>query len=100
MWNAAILTVPNFIQADMFSKTQKQATKDFVDMARRDPAKLAAAQDNYKGYLAAAGKGVASEGLWEENIQSAVQAYEKRLANGESDEDFISGPLHQMVKNA
>lgn len=51
--------------------------------------------DYAKGF----GKGVLSEGLWEENIQTSVNQYEERLAKGYQDENAVVGPLTNLLKN-
>lgn len=53
-----------------------------------------------KSYLKKFGQGFLSEGLWEENMQTAIQAYETRLAQGLEKEDHTGGPINHLLNNA
>lgn len=95
-WNALALTVPNYIQSRWFTRSSKDNFDDLKKLVRSGEK----VEPQARQYLKSFGQGVLSEGLWEENIQSAVSAYEERLAKGESDLDPITGPIVQALNNA
>lgn len=96
-WNMAALAVPNYIQSRWFTKKPESIYEGLKKMARKGEALPA---QTVRSYLLAAGGGLVSEGLWEENIQSAITAFEERLAKGETGPDYVSGPLTQALDNA
>ena len=78
-YNMLYLTAPNFLQSKwLFGKSSMDDMRRLSAAGKITKEEL---ESNIgKGFL----KGFASEGLWEENIQSAVSEYEKRLATKEA----------------
>jgi len=101
-WNLIALTAPNFLQSKIFHGASKDQVKTLRDQTRREGKSASELyKANAESYLKNFGMGIASEGLWEENIQSAVQSWEKRVASGNAKEyGSVSGPLVQAGKNA
>lgn len=100
-WNTAALAGPNFIQSKWFFGSPK-SIKDEVRSLVRSEGNKASLNSTVKDYLGAAGKGLLSEGLWEENIQSSVQAYEQRMAKEgiHNPSGYMIEPLVNLFNNA
>lgn len=97
--NMVGLLGPNFLQSKWFNP--KGNVSDSVIRRQVIGGKLTKQQvsDKYKWWKSFL-KGFASEGLWEENFQSAVQQYEQRIAEGHrADAGFISGMIGNMANN-
>jgi hypothetical protein len=99
-WNSAALLAPNFFQSKWLHGKPVNHSRELQLKYRRDPNVAKAATKSKMDYLAGFGKGVLSEGLWEENIQTSVAAYEERLAKGQQDDGAIVGPVANLLKNA
>lgn len=100
LWNSAILAVPNFVQSSFFHKPWTDRVKEMRTAIWNNEGKAASEFMNpMKSILGDAGKGFVSEGLWEENVQSAIQRYEKAVALGETDKDAISEIANGMLVN-
>lgn len=86
--NAVALLFPNLVQNVMFHGTgkglQDKLKKQIWASGTEDLSKITAKTSMLKTM----GLGFASEGLWEENVQTSIQQYEKMLAKGRlKDED-------------
>lgn len=105
--NAAILTVPDFIQSKLMHNAFGKSSKLFKNDIRTSADK-AIKTGLTKAFAKTAGIGIASEGLWEENSQTAVQDYYKQKANSSIDLkdsqskgliDLIGGTIDNMTNN-
>lgn len=98
--NSAILVLPDFIQSKFFlggfnknvSKMRKVMRDNVDDLSKVMTTKTG-------NTLKYAGLGVASEGLWEEGIQTAIQNYETRTASNtkKTFTDAITGYAKEWV---
>lgn len=79
--NAVGLLLPNAIQSSFMHGKNSFNLKRIKDMVRENKA-LEDILKNRAGYLKEGLKGIASEGLWEENFQGSVSRYEERMAEG------------------
>lgn len=97
-FNMLYLAIPNFLQT-----TWMHGTSNFAKMrSLREAGKLTEKEVRQNLPLAFA-KGFASEGLWEENIQTAVTELEKRIASGtqqkgDSHASFLADGLVGLAK--
>lgn len=98
-WNTAALLVPNFLQTKWLFGSKAIEPDDIIFKVRRGEMAVDAARKNKLAYLSQFGHGLASEGLWEENIQTAVQQYEARRAKGLHENDAVIGPLAGAIRN-
>lgn len=99
-WNAAALAIPNLVQASWFHG----GWSDKIAKVRKAVAEgkgIASGEviSPLKQVLRDAGTGFASEGLWEENIQSAIQRYEKSWALGEDNRFAANAIADGMLTN-
>lgn len=88
--NIATLWAPNVLQAKWFHgpiNNRHNLLKQAVKNGELATGEVASKYQWWKSAL----KGLASEGLWEENIQTAIERYEKRFANRETDAGWLSG---------
>lgn len=99
-WNSAALVAPNFIQSKWFLGSAADNADQLRKMVRSGKLKPGQALNEAKSYLSKFGQGFATEGLWEENMQTSIQNYEARLAKGLEQENHIGGPLEHLVNNA
>jgi len=101
--NFAALLGPNLLQSMFFhggGTSMKSITKRIKQMAHRSDNR-GMITDLLKDIGKAGATGVASEGLWEENIQSAMQEFEHLLVEDERDEaDRISSYIELMAEGA
>jgi len=94
--NSAVLLLPNAIQSKFFmggfKKTSKTLKKQVFDaiMSGEQVSKSALKEVGSKVAL-----GIASEGLWEEGIQNAIQQYEKRAT--EASDYYNNGVLDTLA---
>lgn len=96
--NMAVLWAPNYIQSKWFHPSMESSLKELKQAARYDDkAKELMAKFSTKK---AALEGLASEGLWEENVQTAIQQYESEFTQGLIEEDFLGGVAANMLNNA
>jgi hypothetical protein len=79
--NMVGLLVPNAIQSSFMHGTNSFNMKRIKDLVHSNKP-LDDILKNRASYLANISKGIASEGLWEENFQNAVQRYEDQMAQG------------------
>lgn len=91
--NVVALAIPNFFEskwAQAIMGKKNNAAESFVRKqilsGEKSVADIATGVDLRKQAF----KGMFSEGLWEENIQSSIQQYEQRLAKGELDPQSTS----------
>lgn len=99
MWNTAALLVPNFLQTKWLFGDKAIKPDDIIDKVRKGKLAKDLPAKSKLAYLSKFGEGMASEGLWEENIQTSIQQYESRRAKGLAEDDAFSGPLFQAFKN-
>jgi len=92
--NSAVLAIPNLIQNMMFHGSWGSKVAG-VRAAAIESKGAATAQGLVESRLSQVGTGFISEGLWEENAQTAVQQYERALAKGFTDK----GALPEIVDN-
>ena len=96
MANAAILGIPNYIQSKFFhggfsqnaQKLRRAVTAGEISLA--DVNVFRSAQKSLFG-------GIASEGLWEEGMQNAVQRYQQRSVDGKAYEGFYKGVANEWL---
>lgn len=98
-WNAGVLLVPNYIQNKFFhgmdANERAKLVREQVWKNKGVADKISYAKSIWKNVA----EGVVSEGLWEENIQSAIQNYEKQLAYNDTDKNAVYGIASNMVTN-
>jgi hypothetical protein len=100
-WNAAALLLPNLLQSKLFfPKSATKASDDMIRAIRYDGKSAADLLKNKSEYMKKFALNAASEGLWEENIQTSVSQYERRRATTPPDYDAFTGPLVNMANNA
>ena len=76
-YNMAALMIPNFLENKwMHGKSSFDQLRKLSELGKINKKELDT------NLLGAFGKGFASEGLWEENIQTAISEYEKAFATG------------------
>lgn len=106
LWNAGILAAPNYIQSKFFFGTPsdaKQVVKSALSSGITETEELSKhlaknyVKSGWKNIGGSVLKGVASEGLWEEGIQSAIQDYESRKGRGLTDSNQVSGILDSYL---
>lgn len=98
--NMTVLAVPNFIENTFFHggwNNMQKAVRDGVWEGGGKAAKELAGLDSIWSKLA---KGVATEGFWEENVQTSIQQYERAAATyGHRDPDYIGAIGKNMAHN-
>lgn len=96
--NVGILAVPNFIQNKLFHGKWNDKTRQVIDEAVKAKGAAKAAQ-----FLEARWKtiteGFMSEGLWEENAQTAVQQYERAHAKGLTESSLADEFVDNLYSN-
>lgn len=97
-WNSAVLLVPNFIQNKFFHSDNAGRRSSIHDHIWNNKGS-AAGLSNLKNVWGSVGKGIVSEGLWEENVQFAIQNYERNFAKGYTDASMLEGVASNMVSN-
>lgn len=80
-YNMAALIVPNFLQNKWM-----HGKSSFEDLRRLSNLGKVTDKELKANLLGSFSKGFASEGLWEENIQTAIAEYEKTMASHGKDE--------------
>jgi hypothetical protein len=96
MANAAVLAIPNYIQSRFFHggfSQNAQRLRRAVQAGEISAKDVSLFQSAYKNTFA----GIASEGLWEEGIQNAVQRYEQRRISGKAEEGFFAGVGYEWL---
>jgi len=99
MWNTGALLVPNFLQTKWLFGDKAINPDDIIDGIRKGKMAKDLPSKSRLSYLSKFGQGLASEGLWEENIQTSIQQYETRRAKGLAEDDAFSGPIFQALRN-
>lgn len=107
--NTLILAIPNLWQSNIFfgKNVGSGANKLFKSLQKGaiSPKDLVKNKKVWKGVVKGATEGIVAEGIWEENIQTAMSNYEVRRMNrdlfNEKDtgDDRISGYANEWVKN-
>lgn len=94
--NLALLAFPNYIQSKFMLGSFKRQTANLVRAVHNNAAKA-------PSLLANIGKdvtiGMLSEGVWEEGFQNAIQNYNQRLAQGYTNEDYLTGFAREWTHN-
>jgi len=122
--NAAGLLVPNAVQAMLFKfdkGNSLEAIRKSVRSGETTAEEVTKKAQNWTEFWknmgtksknvtkkVATGKGIAggaalsfiSEGLWEENLQTAIQQYENRAALGDTDAGRVAGIGYNLINNA
>ena len=75
--NSAVLAVPNFVQSKMMHGSFRDKAGAMRKSIWDNKGDTTAALKDITSRWRSVGEGVASEGLWEENIQTAIQQYER-----------------------
>lgn len=97
--NLVGLLAPNFIQSKWFNPKGNLSTSAIRKQIVKGELTKGEVATKYKAWQSAV-KGFASEGLWEENFQTAIQQYEQRVAQGHiTDANFVTGMLENMGTN-
>lgn len=98
--NAAILGLSNGVQAKMFLFPGSLARKGkkLKDAVRSGKVKVSDVKGS-KNILAASSTGIVTEGLWEENIQTAISSVEKDYADGTLDHVERNGYMPAYFDN-
>lgn len=99
-WNVGALLAPNAFQSKWMHGNKTSMARELKRKFRADPKLAQQAAISKWDYAKGFGKGVLSEGLWEENIQTSVAQYEERLAKGGTDQNALTGPLNNLMRNA
>jgi hypothetical protein len=94
--NMAVLTVPNLLQAKWIQGPIKKNFTRLKELAKTQEG----LKYSYKDWMKAVGEGFLSEGLWEENVQTAIERYETDFAKGVTDEENLSSISKEMITNA
>ena len=97
--NMLALLIPNYLQNTFFhgSWADKQlGVRNWMFKNKGTGAGLDIKTSAWKNI----GTGIASEGFWEENIQTSVQQYERALAAGLEDKGLAGGIANHMLDNA
>lgn len=76
--NSAILFLPNKLQSDWLFGKKGTITREAIRSGATTSDNILKSYSWWKALV----KGAAVEGIWEENIQTAISQYEKRLAEG------------------
>lgn len=96
--NAAMLLIPNLIQARFFIGPVKSSSQKIIKAVKTGKFKtedISVLRNTLKNGAI----GVVSEGLWEEGMQQAVQNYEKSKAEGKAFLNRIPGYGYEWVNN-
>lgn len=93
--NMAVLAVPNALQAKWISGTVEKNFAKLSKLAKGEKGISFSGKDFLKNF----GEGVASEGLWEENVQTAIENYETDYAKAVTDEKALAGIGKNMFTN-
>lgn len=91
--NAAALAIPNFFESKWAQSILGKKNNAAESLVRKQILSGETTADKIAGGISLrkqAFKGMMSEGMWEENIQAAIQQYEQRLASGELDPESTS----------
>ena len=102
--NVGALMVPNMITNSMFFKPFKSSRSNLSGIFKdgkliKEELKDLSTKDLAGIFAKKAGLSMASEGLWEENIQLAAADYEEKLALGKEDRDRLTGIVGNMFNN-
>ena len=100
--NMVVLAGPNLLQSTFFHGNPLRNSQKL----RQDAIHGKVNPEDFKSFKSRVGKGFAegflSEGVWEENIQTAIQNWEQHAAMTDEDEGFMdtmSGYAHEWMKN-
>lgn len=95
--NMAVLTIPNALQAKWITGTTTKNFGRLKELAKQGGD--SGISFGKKDFFKAMGEGIASEGLWEENVQTAIEKYETDYAKGILDENTLAGVGKNLYTN-
>lgn len=98
--NMGVLAVPNFIENTLFhggwDSIQKATRKGIWENGGKAGAEMAGLDSAWSKI----GKGVLTEGLWEENVQTSLQQYERMAAKyGDENKPYVTEIAKNMANN-
>lgn len=96
--NMTLLGVPNFVQSRLMHSTFPDLVKA-VRTTVREGKPVKDALKEHINVLKEMGISFASEGAFEENFQTAIGAWEDKMAFSENHSDFLDGYAHNMLTN-
>lgn len=97
-WNSAALLLPNYVQNSFFHggwDDKIGEARKLVWGNKEKAVELAKSVNVWKPAIS----GIASEGLWEENIQTSIQQYERRFAQDLTDHNMAAEVGLNMAHN-
>lgn len=98
--NLAVLAVPNFVQNSFFHGGWNSIQRSVREGVWANGGKAGKELAGLDGIWNKVVKGVASEGLWEENVQTSIQQYERMAARyGQDQPEYISEIGKNMAQN-
>lgn len=96
--NVAAIFLPNLIQSTFFHAGDlDNFAKKARDIVRRGNTTAPKPKDLLKDVGLKIGEGIASEGLWEENIQGAIQHFEKTLAKDNRSDTSVAEMMTEYM---
>lgn len=96
-FNVATLALPNYIENTWFHGTWSDQSKNIRDLIWKGKG-----AGDIKDFISLKKEvlgSMASEGLYEENFQTAIEEYERAFAKGETNEGFIEGFTNNVATN-
>ena len=99
----AVLGIPNYVQSKFFHKGFSKSARSIREAVEAGKLTDDAAKGAYKALAGDIAQGVASEGLWEENMQTSVQQYWSNWAKGlhpDASSSLLNGYFSNALRNA